>query len=88
MNIEGNNNGVLSMASRRANTAGCWRIRLVKRIVRERKQQQLTQQQLADKAGIGQSMLSQIENGERLPGAESLGALVHALGFRLDMVER
>lgn len=39
----------------------------------------LTQQQLADKAGVGRVTLVRIENGEQLPRFETLTALAEAL---------
>ena len=39
----------------------------------------MTQQQLADSAGVGRVTLVRIENGEQLPRFETLTALAHAL---------
>jgi DNA-binding XRE family transcriptional regulator len=44
----------------------------------------LTQQELADAAGISKPYLSQIETGKRTGSAEVLGALARALGVGLE----
>ena len=40
----------------------------------------LTQRELADKAGVSQSLVAQIERGEREPGRNALRSLAEALG--------
>jgi DNA-binding XRE family transcriptional regulator len=49
-----------------------------------REHRQLTQQKLADAAGISKSYLSQIESGKRKGTATVLIALANALGVDLD----
>jgi DNA-binding XRE family transcriptional regulator len=44
----------------------------------------LTQQELADRAGISKPYLSQIETGKRTGTAEVLAAIANALGVTLD----
>jgi uncharacterized protein len=44
----------------------------------------LTQQQLADRAGVTQSVISAYESGRRQPSLPTLTALVAATGFELD----
>jgi len=46
---------------------------------------QLTQAQLADRAGVTQSVISAYEAGRRQPSVPTLSALVAATGFELDM---
>ncbi|OGO17255.1 MAG: XRE family transcriptional regulator [Chloroflexi bacterium RBG_16_48_8] len=46
----------------------------------------LTQQELADKAGISKPYLSQIETGKRTGTAEVLAAIADALGVTVDDV--
>jgi DNA-binding XRE family transcriptional regulator len=45
----------------------------------------MTQQALADKAGISKSYLSQIESGKRHGTVETLSAIAHALEVPLDV---
>ncbi len=49
-----------------------------------RKYRQLTQQQLADQAGISKAYLSQIESGKRTGTTEVLSAIARALNLSLD----
>ncbi len=51
-----------------------------------RKQQHLTQQDLADRTGIHRAMLSHIEQGEHIPSIPQLQALAEALSFDADEV--
>lgn len=48
-------------------------------IVRMRNEQGITQRQLADKVGIGQSMLAQIERGSKLPNVILANDIAKAL---------
>jgi transcriptional regulator with XRE-family HTH domain len=43
-----------------------------------------TQVQLADRAGISQSLLARYESGEYLPGAENLVRVADALGIGVE----
>lgn len=45
----------------------------------------LTQQQLAGRAGVTQSVISAYESGHREPALTTLAALVEASGFELDV---
>jgi ribosome-binding protein aMBF1 (putative translation factor) len=49
-------------------------------VVRDRKAAGLTQQQLADRAGIRQETLSRIESGKHIPTAKTLQKIEAALG--------
>ena len=51
-----------------------------------REYRELTQQQLADTAGISKPYLSQIETGKRIGTAEILSAIAKALDVSLDEV--
>ena len=53
-----------------------------------REYRDLTQQQLADKAGISKPYLSQIETGKRTGTTEILATLAKALDVSLDEVTR
>jgi DNA-binding XRE family transcriptional regulator len=46
----------------------------------------LTQQELADRAGISKPYLSQIESGKRQGTVETLGAIARALDVPLDVL--
>ncbi len=52
-------------------------------IKRARRDQQLTQVQLAKRAGLTQGSLSKIERGEQVPSIAVLQRLVRALGLDL-----
>lgn len=51
-----------------------------------REHRKLTQQDLADKAGISKPYLSQIESGKRQGTVETLAAIARALEVPLDML--
>lgn len=58
------------------------------RIREKRKEQRLTQQELADKAGVSLKTIQRWENGERSPRADEMNRLAEALkvspGYFLD----
>ena len=49
-----------------------------------RVQNELSQQELASKAGIARSHYAMIENGAKSPNVETLCRIAHALGLRLS----
>lgn len=49
-----------------------------------RKKQHLTQQQLAEKAGIDKTQISKIENGTRNLTIETITRIVNALGAKVN----
>jgi transcriptional regulator with XRE-family HTH domain len=51
---------------------------------REREKADITQQALADKAGIGQSHLALLESGARKPSWDAANRIADALGVGLD----
>ena len=55
--------------------------KLAEIILAQRKQQNMTQQELADKAGINRSMLCRLENQEYMPSLDQLTRLANALQF-------
>jgi len=59
---------------------------LGKNIRTERKKQQLTQEQLSEKAGISSVFLSQIENGKGIPSLETVVSITFALNVSLDYI--
>lgn len=58
------------------------------RIKERRKQVGLTQQQLADEAGVGLVFVSQIENGKETAQIGRVFRLLDALGLDLTATER
>lgn len=50
-----------------------------------RSRARLTQEQLATRAGVTQSVISAYESGRRQPSVPTLAALVTATGFELDL---
>ncbi len=59
---------------------------LGERIYELRKARQLTQEELAQRAGISLSYLSMIEHAQRTPYVETLVAIVAALGITLSQL--
>lgn len=62
--------------------------RLGKRIREARVQKQYTQQKLAEKAGIGQMYLGEIERGTKMPSLKLFVNLVEALEVSADCILR
>ena len=58
---------------------------LCKMIINERKEQNITQKQLAEKTGLSQSNISNIEKGSTHPTIETLIKIADALGKRLNI---
>jgi transcriptional regulator with XRE-family HTH domain len=56
------------------------------RIKKRRLELEWTQEQLAQKAGISKSFLSDLENGKRSVGAENLLDIARALGVSIDFL--
>jgi len=63
------------------------RDRIGLRIATLRKMQGLTQEQLADKAGIQRTHLSRIEAGKYAVALETIQAIAEALGMTVDIVD-
>ena len=55
-------------------------------IKKERKSQNLTQEQLAERVDISAVYLSQIENGRKVPGLETVYNITCALGISMENV--
>lgn len=62
------------------------RFRLARRLAVARKKRGWTQKKLADKSGIHQSEISQIESGQANPTYRTLETLASALGGTIDFV--
>jgi ribosome-binding protein aMBF1 (putative translation factor) len=59
--------------------------RVIKLIISERLKQDLSQRELARKAGIKQPSLARIESGSVIPSLHILGKLAKALGTQLEI---
>ena len=58
--------------------------KLARKVKKFRKERNLTQLQLAEKAGVAQSFLSNIENGLQSPSLKSLEKISNALNVSLN----
>jgi len=56
-------------------------------IRRERRQQLLTIEQLAEKAGITDNYMGKIERGEGMPSLETIDSIASALGVSIDSLK-
>lgn len=61
--------------------------RLAQQLMDRRKEQGLTQQELAKRSGIRQSEISKIEGGSANPTVHTLNAIAGALGSEISLVE-
>ena len=59
---------------------------LAERIRTLRRMRRMNQTELAQRAGVSQATISQIENAERKPGLEVLDAIASALDERLEFL--
>ena len=62
------------------------RIRVAKRLRDIREQMQLTQQAVARRASMPQSVIARIESGAHSVSLDTLNKVVHALGKRVEIV--
>jgi len=58
---------------------------LIKQIIQARAEQNLTQQELADRTGIKQSNISRLESGHYNPSLEFLKKIANGLGKELHI---
>ena len=58
---------------------------LIKQVIKIRKDQELTQKELADRAGTRQSNISRLEQGEYNPSLKFLKKLAQGLGKELHI---
>ena len=63
------------------------RQRIGRRIAELRKEQNMTQAQLADRCGIAQAHIARIETGRYSVGLDTLAQIATALGRSIDFVE-
>ena len=62
------------------------RLRIGQRIAELRKERGLTQQNVADRAGMQRNHLSRIEQGKYSVGFDTLQAIAQALGMQVDFI--
>ena len=62
------------------------RFRLARRFAEARRERKWTQGKLADKTGLNQSEVSNIESGRANPTYQTLQTLAAALGGKIDLV--
>ena len=55
-------------------------------IMEARKQEHMTQEELADKLGTNKSYISRIEKGQIEPGVNTFLRMIEALGLRFEIV--
>lgn len=55
-----------------------------KRLRRARRMQDITQEQLADAAGLSTSFVGHIERGTRVPSLETMWRICRTLGISMD----
>ncbi|MBQ3546008.1 MAG: helix-turn-helix transcriptional regulator [Lachnospiraceae bacterium] len=58
---------------------------IIQAMINARKQQNITQKELAERTGITQADISRIENGTRNPSLEMLKRLAAGIGMRLKV---
>ncbi|MDR1585161.1 MAG: helix-turn-helix domain-containing protein [Prevotellaceae bacterium] len=57
-------------------------------IHKARKNEKITQAELASRIGVGKSYISKIENGDIEPGAGTFYRIIEALGMRLNITKQ
>ncbi len=62
--------------------------RLIGEMIRLRKQEELTQSQLAKATGNKQQVISRIENKENSPTLRTFCNILDAMGYKLQIVEK
>ena len=62
------------------------RLRIGQRIAKLRKEQNLTQTQLAERCGLQQAHIARIETGRYSVGLDTLAQIATALGVTVDFV--
>lgn len=62
------------------------RLRIGQRIAELRKEQNLTQTQLAERCGLQQAHIARIEAGRYSVGLDTLAQIADAMGMKIDFV--
>ena len=63
------------------------RLRIGQRIAELRKEQNLTQTQLAERCGLQQAHIARIETGRYSVGLDTLAQIADAMGMTIDFVK-
>lgn len=58
---------------------------IIRTMIKARKEQNITQKELAERTGITQADISRIENGSRNPSLDMMKRLAKGLGMRLKL---
>ena len=61
---------------------------IIDQLIQQRKQQHLSQTELAKKANMTQSVIARIENKKTVPQIDTLMKIIMALGCTLEVVPR
>lgn len=61
--------------------------KLVSAMIRRRRMLGLTQEQVAKRAGLTQSVVARLENSPHIPRIDTLQKVAFALGLRFELVE-
>ena len=62
------------------------RLRIGQRIAELRKEQNLTQTQLAERCGLQQAHIARIETGRYSVGLDTLAQIADAMGMKIDFI--
>jgi transcriptional regulator with XRE-family HTH domain len=62
------------------------RLRIGQRIAKLRKEQNLTQTQLAERCGLQQAHIARIETGRYSVGLDTLAQIADAMGMKIDFI--
>jgi transcriptional regulator with XRE-family HTH domain len=62
------------------------RLRIGRRIAEIRKEQNLTQTQLAERCGLQQAHIARIETGRYSVGLDTLAQIADAMGMKIDFI--
>ena len=63
----------------------CTRREIIRQVIKERKNQHLTQKELADRIGLKQSNISRLETGKSNPSIDFLQRVANGLGKNLHV---
>lgn len=61
------------------------RYAVIGELLKARRRRKLTQTQLAERMGVGQSVVSRLESGKHTPQLETLYDAAKAMGYRVDI---
>ena len=64
------------------------RLRIGRRIAEIRKENGMTQAQLAERCGLQQAHIARIENGKFSVGLDTLAQIADAMGARIEIIKK